>query len=110
MTRTNYAAGMDAKNKLLEIGAMMMGGKSEDYDLKSEKVVAKTGSKSITFAEAAKKAIELGGKFSAKEVDKDLKGLTKMAAKMIAGTGLIGVAKDKLPKKRNGTRPLGSFY
>ncbi|MEK9685147.1 MAG: xanthine dehydrogenase family protein molybdopterin-binding subunit [Rhodospirillaceae bacterium] len=103
MTRTNYAAGMDAKNKLLEIGAIMMGGKADDYELKNEKVVAKKGSKSITFAQAAKKAIELGGKYSAKEVDKDLKGLTKMAAKMIAGTGLIGVAKDKLPKK--GTVP-----
>ncbi len=99
MTRTNYAAAQDARTKLLEIGAMMMGGKTADYDLKDEKVVAKKGGKSISFAEAAKKAIELGGKYSAKEVDKDLKGLTKMAAKMIEGSGLIGVAKDKLPKK-----------
>lgn len=99
MTRTNFAAANDAKAKLLEIGAMVMGGKADDYKLENEKVVAKSGGKSMSFADAAKKAIELGGKYSGKEVDKDLKGLTKMAAKMIAGTGLVGVAKDKLPKK-----------
>jgi len=63
--------------------------------------VGKDGS--VSFADAAKKAIELGGKYSGKVVDEDLKGLTKLSAKMIEGTGLIGVAKDKLPK--NGTVP-----
>ena len=99
MTRTNFAAAHDAKNKLLEIGAVMLGGKADDYMLDNERVVHKSGTKFITFAQAAKKAVELGGKYSAKIVDKDLKGLTKLAAKLIAGTGLIGVAKDKLPKK-----------
>jgi xanthine dehydrogenase molybdenum-binding subunit len=99
MTRTNFAAGMDAKQKLLEIGAVMMGGKADDYKLDNERVVKKSGSGSITFAQAAKKAIELGGKYAGHEVDPDLKGLTKASVKMIAGTGLIGVAKDKLPKK-----------
>jgi CO/xanthine dehydrogenase Mo-binding subunit len=99
MTRTNYAAAQDAKQKLLEIGAVMLGGKAEDYELKNERVVKKGGGGSITFAQAAQKAIELGGKYSGKEVDEALKGLTKLSAKMIAGTGLVGVAKDKLPKK-----------
>ncbi len=101
MTRTNYAAAMDAKRKLLEIGAAMLGGQAGDYKLEKERVVGKNGS--VSFADAAKKAIELGGKYSGKVVDDDLKGLTKLSAKMIAGTGLIGVAKDKLPKK--GTVP-----
>lgn len=103
MTRTNYAAAMDAKQKLLEIGAVMLGGKADDYELDNERVSKKGGGGSITFAQAAKKAMELGGKYSGKEVDPALKGLTKMSAKMIAGTGLVGVAKDKLPKK--GTVP-----
>ncbi len=103
MTRTNYAAAMDAKRKLLEIGAAEMGGTAEDYTLENERVVAKSGGKAMSFADAAKKAIALGGKYSAKEVDPDLNGLTKAAAAMIAGTGLVGVAKDKLPKK--GTVP-----
>lgn len=99
MTRTNYVAAVDARDKLLEIGAMVMGGAAGDYKLDGERVVAKAGGKSITFADAAKKAIEVGGKYSAKEVDEALNPLTKMAAAMVAGTGLIGVAKDKLPKK-----------
>jgi CO/xanthine dehydrogenase Mo-binding subunit len=103
MTRTNYAAGMAAKGLLLEIGALMMGGKADDYDLKDERVVSKSGSSSISFADAAKKAIELGGKFDGHELDPALKGLTKMAANMIKGTGLVAAAKDKLPK--TGTVP-----
>jgi CO/xanthine dehydrogenase Mo-binding subunit len=99
MTRTNFAAATDAKEKLLEIGALMMGGKASDYELRKEKVASKKGSNSVTFARAAQKAIELKGKYAGHEVDKDLKGLTKISAKMIAGTGLVGVAKDKLPKK-----------
>ena len=99
MTRTNHAAAMDAREKLLEIGAMAMGGSAGDYELAGERVVARDGGKSIAFAEAARKAIELGGKYSGEEVDEALNPLTKMAAATIAGTGLIGVAKDKLPKE-----------
>ncbi len=103
MSRTNYAAANDAKQKLLEIGAVMLGGSAADYELRNERVVAKDGSASITFAQAAAKAIELGGKYSGYAVDSELRELTKAAASMIAGTGLIGVAKDKLPK--NGIVP-----
>jgi xanthine dehydrogenase molybdenum-binding subunit len=97
--RTNYVAALDAKAKLLEIAAQMLGGKADDYDLAEEKVAAKADpSKSITYAQAAQKAIELGGKFSAKEVAEELNPVTKDAVKYVAGTGLIGVAKDTLPR------------
>jgi CO/xanthine dehydrogenase Mo-binding subunit len=100
MTRTNYAAGMAAKQKLLEIGAIMLGGKADDYKLENEKVVRKNGKLGfITFAAAAQKAIALGGKYDGHELDKNLKGLTKMAAKQITGTGLVAAAKDTIPKK-----------
>ncbi len=99
MTRTNHAAAVDARDKLLEIGAMVMGGAPGDYELAGERVAARSGGRSITFAEAARKAVEVGGKYSGKEVDEALNPLTRMAAAMIAGTGLVGVAKDKLPKK-----------
>ena len=54
--------------------------------------------KSITYAQAAQKAIELGGKFGGKEVPEDINPITKDGVAMIAGTGLIGVAKDNLPR------------
>ena len=100
MTRTNYVAAMDAKQKLMEIGAQVLGGAPGDYDVKNERVVSKSdASKSMSFADAAKKAIELGGKYAGHEVDPKLNPMTKASAKAIAGTGLVGVAKDTLPKK-----------
>ena len=98
MTRTNYAAAMDAKRKLQEIAAMDGSGKPEDYDVADEKVFLKSDpSKGLTFAQAAQRAIELGGKFDGHETPADIFFLTKDAVGMILGTGLIGVAKDNLP-------------
>ena len=42
--------------------------------------------------------MELGGKYAGHELDPALNPLTKLSARMIAGTGLIAVAKDKQPK------------
>jgi CO/xanthine dehydrogenase Mo-binding subunit len=99
-SRGNYVAAMDAKQKLIELTAKVMGGAAADYDLKDEKVVHKTdASKSMSFAEAAKKAIEIGGKFSGKEPPPDINPMTKASVAALAGSGLIGVAKDKLPKR-----------
>jgi len=99
MTRTNFAAGTACKELLLEIGSKVMGGTPENYELSDEKVIARAGGKSITFAEAATKAIEFGGKFSGQEVDEDLNPMTKASAKALSGTGLVAAAKDKQPKK-----------
>ena len=98
MTRTNYAAAVAAKALLLEIGADRMGGAPTDYALEKERVVRKDGSASISFADAAKRAMELGGKYAGHELDPALNPLTKLSARMIAGTGLIAAAKDKQPK------------
>ena len=99
-SRGTYVAAVDAKNKLLEIAVNVHGGGADDYELKGEKVVHKSdASKAISFADAAKKAIELGGKFSGKELPGDINPLTKASATALAGSGLIGVAKDTLPKR-----------
>lgn len=103
MSRTNYVAAMDAKNKLLEIAAKDLGGKPDDYELKNERVVAKSGGKSMTFAEAAKRAVEMGGKFTGKELPENINPMTKASATALSGSGLIGVAKDTL--KRTGVTP-----
>ena len=102
-SRTMYAAAMDMKDKLTDIAAQMLGGKPEDYVLGDEKVVAKSGGKSITYQQAAQKAVALGGKYSGQEVPDELNPVTKSAVKMIAGSGLIAAVKDKLP--RVGTTP-----
>ncbi len=97
MTRTNYVAAMDAVSKLKEIAAMDLGGAPGDYDIGRHRVF-RTGDKSVgmTYAEAAQRAIELGDRFSGHVVPDDLNPMTKASAAGVAGTGLVGVARDNL--------------
>src|SRR4029077_8583039 len=72
-SRTMYVAAVDMKEKLLDIAAQMLDGKPEDYDVGDEKVVSKAdATKSITYAQAAQKAMELGGKYAGKELPRDI--------------------------------------
>ncbi|MCZ6916886.1 MAG: molybdopterin-dependent oxidoreductase, partial [Gemmatimonadetes bacterium] len=57
----------------------------------------------ITYAAAARRAIQLGGKFSGEEMHDDLNDYTKASVRGLAGTGLIGAARDNMP--RGGTVP-----
>ena len=98
-SRTNFAAATDAKMKLLEIAALNLGGTPEDYQLADERVVSKSDpSKSLTYAKAAQLAIGLGGKYSGKDLPKDIDPITQRAAAALAGSGLIGVSKDNLKR------------
>ena len=98
MARTNYAAAMDAKQKLCEIAAATLGGKAADYDLGEERVILKRdASRGLTFAQAARRAIEMGGRYSGYEVPSDIHRVTKSAVATLAGTGLVGVSRDELP-------------
>ncbi len=104
MTRTNYAAAMDAVRKLKEIAARDLGGSPDDYDIANERVFARSDpSRYLTYAAAARRAIRLGGRFSGHDLPDDLNGMTRASASALAGTGLIGVAKDNL--ERRGTVP-----
>jgi CO/xanthine dehydrogenase Mo-binding subunit len=53
----------------------------------------------MSYAEAAQQAIRLGGKYDGHELPKDINPMTQASATAIAGTGLVGVAKDTLPMK-----------
>ena len=104
MTRTNFAAATDAVAKLKEIAAHDLGGAPADYDVGGEAVFNRSDpTKKLTYAAAAQRAIDLGGKFDGHELPGDLNAMTKASAAALAGSGLIGVAKDQLP--RTGTVP-----
>ncbi len=97
MARTNYVAAQDALAKLKEIAAMELGGAPDDYDIDGERVFAKAdSSRGLTYAEAAQRAIELGGKYDGHEPPADVNPMTAQAAQSLAGSGLVGVAKDNL--------------
>jgi xanthine dehydrogenase molybdenum-binding subunit len=98
MARTNYVAAVDALNKLKEIAAMDLGGAPDDYDVAGERVFAKADpTKALTYAQAAQRAIELGGKFDGHEPPADINPMTAASVASLAGSGLVGVAKDNLP-------------
>ncbi len=109
-SRANYAAAMDAKQKLQEIAAKDLGGRPEDYTVGNQRVFRKgSPGTGMTFAQAAKRAIALGGKFDGHEVAKDLNVMTKESAKALAGIGLMGVAKDNYGRKGNTHSFVASF-
>ena len=94
-TRANWATGLDARRKLQEIAAKDLGGRPEDYDVGNERVYRKgSPGTGLTFARAAARAIELGGRYDGHEVAADLNDMTKRSAAALAGNGLMGAAKD----------------
>jgi CO/xanthine dehydrogenase Mo-binding subunit len=91
---------MDAKRKLQEIAARDLGGDPDDYDIGSERVFRKgSPGRGLTFAQAAKRAIEFGGSYDGHELPKDINAMTRTAATALAGLGLMGVAKDNYGRK-----------
>jgi CO/xanthine dehydrogenase Mo-binding subunit len=102
MTRANHAGAMDAKRKLQEIAAQDLGGAADDYDVGNERVYRRGNpGRGLTYAQAARRAIELGGRFDGHELPADVNPATKGAASGLTGLGLMGVAKDNYP--RDGT-------
>jgi len=98
MARTNYVAAMDALNKLKEIAAKAFGGSPDGYEVDGKRVFRRgSPGTGMSYAEAARRAIALGGKFDGHELPKDINPMTQVSATAMAGTGLIGVAKDNLP-------------
>jgi xanthine dehydrogenase molybdenum-binding subunit len=96
MTRAAHAAATDAIKKLQEIAAKAHGGKPEAYKVAGGKVSGPGGS--MTFAQAAQKAIEYGGKFDGHELPEDINNFTKTSAKNLVGQGLMAVARDAYPR------------
>ena len=97
-TRTNWVAGQDMIAKMKEIAALDLGGSADDYEIGGERVFQiadpDTG---LSYADCAQRAMELGGRFSGEEYPDDINPLTQLAVQGLAGSGLIGVAKDNIP-------------
>ncbi len=99
MTRANHAGAMDAKRKLQEIAARDLGGSPDDYDIGNERVYRRgSPARGLTYAQAAQRALELGGRYDGHELPGDIHAVTKVAASSLVGLGLMGVAKDTYPR------------
>ena len=94
-TRANWAAALDARQKMQEIAARDLGGSARDYVIGGERVYRRGNrSQGMSFARVAQRAIDLGGTFDGHELPEDINGMTTASATALAGQGLMGVAKD----------------
>src|SRR5690606_7257369 len=72
-----------------------LGGSADDYDIDGKRVFKISNpSQGLTYAEAAQRAIDLGGEYSGHSAPEGLNEITARSVQNLAGTGLIGVAKD----------------
>ncbi len=96
--RANWVAAEDAIVKLKEIAAADLGGTPDDYEIGGERVfLSSDPDQGMTYAEAAQRAIAMGGKYSGMEYPEDINPITQRAVQGLQGTGLVGVAKDNIP-------------
>jgi CO/xanthine dehydrogenase Mo-binding subunit len=96
MTRAAHAAATDAIKKVKEIAAKTLGGSPASYMVADERVSG--NGRSMTLAQIAQKAIELGGAYDGHELPKDINKYTVTSATALAGQGLMGVARDNYPR------------
>ena len=94
-TRANHAAATAMVGLLQELAARELGGSPGSYRV-SDGRVFRAGNRraGMSFAEAARVAMALGGKFSGGEYPEDLNDATKAAVAGLAGEGLIAAARD----------------
>ena len=96
-TRTNYVAAMDALDKMKRIAAATMGGEPDQYDIDGQRVfLIENAAQGMSYGAIAARAIQLGGEFSGGAWPEDINEITQRSVQNLAGTGLIGVAKDNL--------------
>ncbi len=97
MTRAAHAVAEEAKKRLQEIAAKSLGGSPDNYEVANERVFRKGGGAGMTLAQAAQKAIQLGGIYDGHEVNPEVNRYTRSAANALAGQGLVVSARDKYP-------------
>jgi xanthine dehydrogenase molybdenum-binding subunit len=109
MTRAAHAVAMETKKRLQEIAATTLGGKPEDYDVANERVSRKGGGGGLSLAQAAQRAIELGGIYDGHEAPQDVNNYTKASVAALAGRGLVAAARDNYGRDGSTFSYVASF-
>ena len=95
---------MDALRKMKLIAADTMGGEPDDYDIDGQRVfLTANAAQGMSYGAIAARAIQLGGEYSGQTYPDDIHEITQRSVQGLAGSGLVGVAKDNLPQE--GTIP-----
>ena len=109
MTRAAHAVGLECKQRLQEVAAKSLGGEPGEYEVANLRVARKGGGAGISFAQAAQKAIALGGIYDGHDVNPDVNNYTKHSVQAMAGQGLIASARDKYPHEGDSFSYLSCF-
>jgi xanthine dehydrogenase molybdenum-binding subunit len=109
MTRAGHAVGLECAQRLKEVAAKSHGGSPDDYVVANLRVSRKGGGAGMSFAQAAQKAIQLGGIYDGHDVNPDVNKATKQAVSALAGQGLVASAKDKFPHNGDSFSYLACF-
>jgi CO/xanthine dehydrogenase Mo-binding subunit len=109
MTRAAHAVATSARQRLKEVAAKTHGGSPDNYDTANGRVFRKGGGVTMTFAEAAHKAIELGGIYDGHEAPPDVNIVTKKAVATLTGQGLVVAAKDNYTRDGDTYSYVASF-
>jgi CO/xanthine dehydrogenase Mo-binding subunit len=96
MTRAAHAVGTQAVAMIQEVAAKAKGGSPAAYKVADGKVSGPGGT--MTLAQIAQKAIELGGKYDGHEAPEDVNAWTKTSMANLAGQGLVVAARDNYPR------------
>ena len=91
MTRAAHAVATEGRKRLQEIAAKDLGGRPEDYEVANERVFRKGGGAGMSLAQAAQRAIQLGGVYDGHEVtDPEVNRVTKASVAGAGGPGIGG--------------------
>lgn len=94
-TRANWVVGEAMRQTLQELAALELGGSPSAYRVSGGRITGPGGT--LTFAQAAERAIARGGKFDGHELPEDINEMTRNSATALAGQGVVVAAKDNLP-------------
>jgi CO/xanthine dehydrogenase Mo-binding subunit len=109
MTRAAHSVAMECRQKLKEVAAKSLGGSPDDFEVANARVFRKGGGAGLSLAQAAQKAIELGGIYDGHDAPPDVHKLTRQSVGMLAGHGLVVSAKDKYPRDGDTYSYVASF-
>jgi CO/xanthine dehydrogenase Mo-binding subunit len=109
MTRAAHSVASECVQKLKEVAAKSLGGSPENYQVANQRVFRKGGGARLSFAQAAQKAIQLGGIYDGHEAPPDVHKLTRQSVGMLQGQGLVVSAKDKYPRDGDTFSYVASF-
>jgi CO/xanthine dehydrogenase Mo-binding subunit len=109
MSRAALAASLDARRKLREIAAKTLGGAPEDYEIANGRVSHPGTGQGLSYGEAARQAVTLGGAYDGHAYPDDIHPLTKASVAALAGQGLLAVARDNFPRDGQTFSYVASF-